>query len=241
MNLNIPSNLIIWVVGSVVTATFGTRAYLNYRRINSPLSKYFSITGYLVGLAWMLWVLPFVIFNLDEPTGRYSSLILISLGDAFLFMAMFTQSYIYWYLALQSTVKYVYIAIPAAFIAIVGLVSSVHAGFSSLDLPAIIDGKAVFPSTSGSHVSQLILIVFVFLIGIELLKRAARQEGRKSKSGSIAISLLYICVGLAGSVNILSSSEATNTSPIVIVLYGIGMAAFTLIFLVFRILEIKKK
>lgn len=240
MNLDIPSNLIIWIVGSVVTATFGTRAYLNYRRINSPLSKYFSVTGYLVSMAWILWVLPFIIFNLDEPTGRYSALILISLGDALLFTAMFTQSYIYWYLALQNTVKYVYLAVPSAIIALGGLASSIYAGFSSLDLPRVADGKAIFPSVSGSHISQLILIVFVFLIGIELLKRAARQEGRKSKSGSIAISLLYICVGLGGSVNILSSSEATNTSPVVVVLYAIGLASFTLIFLVFRILEIKK-
>jgi len=164
----------------------------------------------------------------------------ISLGDLFLFTSMFVQSRIYWYLALQNTVKFVYIAVPTAIIALSGLTHSIYTGYQSLDLPQIIDGKAIFPTSSFSQVSQLLLIVIVFFIGIELLKQAARQSDKKSKSGSIAISLLYISVGLGGAANILSSSEGTNTSPIVIAIYAVGMVIFTLIFLIFRIIEFRR-
>lgn len=241
MNIqDFPSNIIIWAIGAPVMITFGVRAFISYQKLKSPLSKYFAMTGLSAGFAWLLWCLPFLITDVNYE-GKGLAIFLISTGDALLFSALFLQARVYWYLSLQETIKFVYIGLPAAIVALAGFAFTILAAFENPTLPMVSpDGKAVFYTHSIGHITQIILISFVFLVGIELLKRAAKQEDRKSRLGSISVAMLYITAALGGAINILSSSS-TNSSPIVVITYAVGLAFFTIILTVFRILEIKKR
>jgi len=234
-----PSNLIIWAVGAPIMIIFGLRALSSYKKLKSPLSKYLALTGLLTGFSWLFWSLPFLFLDANQAENKSMLVLLISVGDVLLFSMLALQVRVYWYLRLQNVVKFIYVATPTVIVALVGLMFSIKSAFDNPHLPMIVDGSAVLPTSRISHLAQAILIAILIMTGFELLKSAAKQNNKRSKFGSISIGLLYITGGSAGAANVLFD-DATNSSPLVILTYSVGLVFFALVFMVFRIIDIHK-
>jgi len=238
MNLiNLPYNVVIWAVGSVIIPIFGIRSYISYRKLKSPLSLYFTISGLTVSLCWALWSWPFALLS-NNPEAHSLTFLLVTFGDLFLFISLFLQTRVFWYLTLQDSVRYIYIGAPTLLVAVTGFTSLVGVGLANPGLPIIIDNRALFHTSSVSYICQLILLVFVLLVGIALAKRAALQKTLKQKSGSMAIASLYVAAAIGGGANILSG-RPDNTSVLTTTAYALGLFLFLAIFIVLRLVDKK--
>ena len=233
--LQIPVNILPWLIGSVVASLLGLRGLMSYRKTKSPLSGYFALGGLFAAISWLLWSLPFILFS----DNRVLMLILINIGDAFNFALLLTLVTIFWYLNLQK-INFWVVGLPALLVALTGFTFAVYVGIDS-PYPAIIEDRAVYPISPVASIAQAILIVFGILSGLSLMLRAIKSKGSKTKLATISIGLLFMGTGIGGLFNVLSGSTETNDSPVILLFYGIGISFFILAFLVFRIASIFRK
>ncbi len=229
MLATIPSNLQPWLIGSIVIGLFGFRAYRNYRKLKAPLSKYFLLSAGMMSLALGLWSWPFL-FTRSDPVLRT----LLIIGDISFYAMLVYQTRIIWYLAL-STISYWWVFVPAFIVAIPGTIGIVYAELT--ETVGVVDGVAQYPVSAIGHVSQMILLVGILIVGCLLLWQVKTQKGMKAKLNLVSVAFLYVFGGLAGFANILLS-EGTNQSVYVNIAYFVAFAGIVLTFLVFKIRKI---
>ncbi len=226
MILPFPSNLLPWLIGSVVIGLFGVRAFVSYRRLNAPLSRYFMISALLMSLALGLWSWPFL-FTRSETAIRT----LLIVGDVSFYSMLAYQTRIIWYLGL-SHIPYIWLLVPTLIVAIPGLAGIAYAELT--EPVGVVNGVALYPVNAISHVSQMILLVGILMVGSLVLWRVRAQKGYKARLNLASVAVLYIFGGLAGFANILLS-EGTNQSAYVNIAYFVAFAGIVATFLLFRV------
>ena len=228
---SVPENLIPWLFGGFVLTLFGFRGLASYRRLNTPLSKYFAITGISMGIAFFLWSLPFI-FTTSEPVIRAG----LILGDIFFYTMLITQTRVIWHLRFQR-INYLWFFIPALITAFIGWFSFAKA---TLNSPVgVVDGVAEIPVTVVSHAAQAILLSLLVVVAILMLLDTRKQKTLKSKLGLIAVAALYMGGGVGGIANVITLEAQANTTPVVFLTYTLGFFICAALIVVFRIVKSK--
>jgi hypothetical protein len=229
----IPENLIPWLLGGFVLTLFGFRGLYNYRRIKTPLSKYFAITGISMGIAFFLWSLPFI-FTTSEPVIRAGLII----GDIFFYTMLLTQTRVIWHLRLQR-INYMWLFVPAFITAFVGWFSFARA---TLNSPVgVVDGLAEIPVTLVSHIAQAILLTGLIIVAILVILEIPKQKTTKHKLGLLSIAALYLGGGVGGIANLITLEAEANTSPIVFLTYMLGFVTCAGLIIVFKFTKTRPK
>ena len=233
---NLPVNLIPWTVSSFVLLLLSIRSLTNYRRVRSPLSKYFAIGGLLAAIATGLWSLPYLYY--DPETNKQILRTALLVGDLSLYLAFIYQVRIMWYLMLRKHIKYVYLLIPSLILAVAGYYGGVAATLADSTYPRIINERVFLPTSQQGDVAQSIFLLTILITGVYFLRKSYLGKSRSAKLGTFALGILYLGIGLGSLLNIIISTESgTNTSPFVLITYFIGTAVFLMCFIFFRIYE----
>jgi len=228
-----PSNLLPFLIGSPVFTLFGIRGVLTYRRLHSPLSLLFALSGFAAGIAFASWSVPFL-FNIDNST-----MITVSIfGDFFLYVMFVMQAIIVHYLAFKNRVSLKVILIPTILTAIIGWLA--HCYGYIYNGVAVVNNSFDYTLPLLADIAQSILLVNVFLVGVLLAMRIRQQTTPRAKGGLLGIAILYILSGIAGAMNIFLSGSP-NQSPIIIASYMIGFLFFVTILLGIRLLNNGKR
>lgn len=234
MTPTVPSNLLPWLIGSIVIGFFGVRALLLYIRYKSPLSRYFMISSFALSVTLGLWSLPFL-FTRSEPALR----LIVGIGDVLFYVVLVYQTRITWYLSLRS-ISYAWLLIPSLGLALPGVIMSVLADITAPI--GISNGIAIYPVSAFGLVIQAILLMNVVAIGLLLLTKVNRQKTNDAKLNLVSIGVLYACCGLGGIINTLFSA-GDNQSGLVPTVYFLGFSVFILVFIanVIRVKIAKKR
>lgn len=230
--VDLPSNVVPYLIGFPVFLFFGLRGFMNYRRVHNPLSLYFGWAGLTAGLAFFFFSVPFAFTNNETAMTVFSII-----GDFFLYVMLVIQASLVHYLALKNRVSGAVMLVPALILAITGwaahIFGYIHNGV------AIVDGVFEYQLPLIASVIQIILLVNVFLVGILLLTRIKQQPNARGKSALFGISVLYILSAAGGALNIILSGKP-NESPAIIGSYIGGFVLFVGILLAVRFLKNKK-
>lgn len=219
MLYSLPSNVIPFFLIAVAGLFFGIRGLISYRRVHSPLTLYYATSGVLIGLSNLFYSVPFI-FTQEEAMLKASILI----GDLFFYLVIMVQLKIIWYLTLANRVKFIWLALPVAALAIASTLSSI------ISLPNIdyyvVNNKAHFPaSTLTSRLAALLSVILVVQGAITIIK-ALSVEDKKARIRMFIIGITFGFGGVIAVYNFLSSAGNTTGS---ITIYGYSLLAIILI------------
>lgn len=214
----LPSNVIPFFLVGVSGLFFGIRGLLSYRRIRSPLTLYYALSGLFIGFSNLLYSLPFCF--------THNSVILQSLaliGDISFYAAILLQVKIIWYLSLVNRVKFFWLAIPVAVLSLIAVVASI-VNFSSIEY-YVVDNQAHFPVDRFTAWIASGLSIFLIIQGLLTVIKAREIDGGKAKVRLLVIGWTFTLGGVLAVYNYLSSG-GSNTSNVVI--YGYCVLAVML-------------
>lgn len=229
--LNIPSSVLPWLFGSIAFLLFGLRATANFKRLHSPLSLYFAISGYSAFIAFSLWSIP-VIF-----TANINILLIVNIiGDFFLYVMFVMQVVILHYLILKNKIELKFLLAPAIILALLGWLA--HCYGYIVGGVSIQNGTFEYQLPLLANIIQSIFLITVFLVGVFMLVRIKQQSEYRGRFVLLGIGILYILYAIGGSLNVILSGSS-NDSPAIILSYIIGFTLFIFVFIAVRVLTPK--
>ncbi len=223
---DIPSNVVPYLIGIPVFLLFSYRAFKNYRRLHTPLSGYFALTGLFAALAFAFWSIP-LIFTHDSTVLEVSN----TIGDLFLFGVYAVSASLVHYLALRGRISKTLFMTPVILLCIIGWLSDTY-GYFHYGI-AVVDGEFTYKLPALSTVTQIILLINLLLVGIFLLKKVPEQVNSRGKLGLVGVSMLYILSAIAGALNVMAMENAN--SPAVLAAYILGFMVFITVMVLVRV------
>lgn len=223
--MNIPSNTIPYLLGSIATLVIGIKSLQNYRRLKTPLSRHFAFSGFLAAAGLGLYSIPFY-FTSNPDVLRIS----VTMGRLCLDIVGYWQIYLIWYLTGLRRFPLRYIVVPIVLIGIVGFVD--QALYFQTSPVGIIDGLAVYKFSDFAKYVHMISLMIVFVAGVIIGINAFEQKQLRSRIRLLSISILYVFASMADSYNTLFL-QGLNNSWIVLAGFIIAAGVFlstTLIF-----------
>lgn len=181
----VPINVTSYFLASIATLVVGIRSTQNYRKIRSPLSRHFAISGFLASTGLFLYSVPFMI-GLSGNELRAPLVI----GRLCLDIVGYIQIYLIWYLTNLRKVRFIWVVIPTAVMAMIGYglqvnyIYNVHLG--------IVDGRATTEFAPVAVYFHAVALLIVFCAGIILAKHAFAQNDTRGKVRLFSVALLYI-------------------------------------------------
>lgn len=231
--INIPTSVLPWLIGSVAFLLFGLRATANYKRLHSPLSLYFAISGYSAFIAFFLYSVP-SIFTSDKDI-----LLLVNIvGDFFLYVMFVTQVVILHYLILKNKIALSIVLVPAIIIASIGWLS--HCYGYIVGGVSVQNGTFEYQLPLLANIVQSLFLITVFMVGVFMLFRIKQQTEYRARLGLLGIGILYILSAIGGSLNVILSGES-NDSPAIMLSYIIGFMLFIFVLITARVLNTRNR
>ena len=230
--ISVPSSVLPWLIGSIAFLLFGLRATSNYKRLHSPLSLYFAISGFSVFIAFFLYSVP-MILTTDETVLLAVNII----GDLFLYVMFVTQVVILHYLIFKNKVALPVLLIPVTVVAAIGWLS--HCYGYIVGGVSVVDGTFEYQLPLLANIIQSLFLIAVFMVGIFMLIRIKQQTEYRARLGLLGIGILYVLSALGGSLNVLLSGESNN-SPAIILSYIVGFVLFIFVLITSRVLNPRK-
>jgi len=231
--INIPTSTIPWLIGSFAFLLFGLRGVANYKKLHSPLSLYFSISGFSVSLAFFFYSVP-LIFTDDQTV----LLVVNIIGDFFLYVMFVYQVVILHYLVFKNKISLKVLMVPVIIIAAIGWLS--HCYGYIVNGVSVVDGLFEYQLPLISNIIQILFLMVVLMVGIFMILRIKQQTDYRARLGLLGIGILYILSGLGGSLNVVLSGESNN-SPAIIVSYIVGFTLFIFVLITARVLSPQRK
>lgn len=229
--LNIPSSVLPWLFGSIAFLLFGLRATANFKRLHSPLSLYFAISGYSACIAFFLYSVPLIF------TSNTDILLIVNIiGDLFLYIMFVTQVVILHYLILKNKIALSVLLVPAIIIAVIGWLSHCY-GYIKSGI-SVQNGSFEYQLPLLANIVQSLFLIIVFMVGVFMLIRIKQQTEYRARLGLLGIGILYILSAIGGSLNVVLSGESNN-SPAIIISYIIGFLLFIFVLITARVLNPK--
>lgn len=231
--INVPTSTIPWLIGSFAFLLFGLRGASNYRRLHSPLSLFFSISGFSASLAFFFYSVP-LIFTTNQDV----LLVVNIIGDFFLYVMFVYQVVILHYLVFKNKIPLNVLLVPVILIATIGWLS--HCYGYIVNGVSVVNGSFEYQLPLIANIIQVLFLIVVLMVGIFMLLRINQQSDYRARLGLLGIGILYILSGLGGSLNVILSGESNN-SPAIIVSYIIGFTLFIFVLITARVLSPQKK
>jgi hypothetical protein len=216
MEFRLPSNIIPWLFGSAALYTLGIRSYLRYRKLKSPLTKYFMISGFGAATGLFFYSVPFTFLS-----EQYQLKAAFIIGLIFIYLTLMYQSYFLWVYLFHKRINFAWLLVPTLGIGLSAMI--VDAIDSSKSEISFIDGKVIYQVADYSRYAQSLILLLVVVVGGVLIQRSKIVEGIWPKIRLISVGVLYILIALSGIYdNIISYGQ--NDSKVVLV--GYASAAF---------------
>lgn len=231
MFYSLPSNTIPWLVGGLVITLLGLRGLQNYRKLHNPLSLFFAYSGFSAGLAFLLWSIPFAFTN-NLTWLAYANIT----GDFFLYVFFVISAALVYYLTLKNKLPRMFFMTPFVLIAVIGWLSHCY-GYLHNGV-AIVNGNFEYTLPILADITQLVLLINVFIVGIILLTRLKQQSSARAKGAVAGIAILYIFSALGGSLNVITSG--TPNQGIVVLSYILGFVLFVILLVLIRLFGSKR-
>lgn len=231
--MNIPTSAIPWLIGSFAFLLFGFRGATNYRKLHSPLSLFFSMSGFSASLAFFFYSVP-LMFTSDQGILLAVNII----GDFFLYVMFVYQVVILHYLVFKNKMPLNILLIPVILVASIGWLS--HCYGYIVNGVSLVNGVFEYQLPLIANIIQALFLMVVFIVGIFMLLRIRQQSDYRARLGLLGIGILYILSGLGGSLNVILSGESNN-SPAIIASYIVGFTLFIFVLITARILNPQRK
>lgn len=223
--MNIPSNTIPYLLGSIATLVIGIKSLQNYQKLKTPLSRHFAFSGFLSAAGLGLYSIPFYLTS-NPDVLRIS----VTLARLCLDIVGYWQVYLIWYLTGLRRFPLRYLIVPIGLIGVVGFVD--QAFYYQTNPVGIVDGLAVYKFSDFAKYIHMISLMIVFVAGLVIGINAFQQKDLRSRVRLLSISILYVFASMADSYNTLFL-QGLNNSWIVLVGFVIASGVFlstTLIF-----------
>ncbi len=228
MNLFIPSNIIPWLLGSVILLFIGVRSWMHLRKVNSSTTKFFMVVGFLGGLGLACYSWPSLFTN-DPQILKLGFFIGVPL-----IYAMFTyQSYFTWFGILKRRISYAWLLVPSLVIAI----TTVFLEYKDLfrDNIRIEGGELVFNFLPTSRFLQSLLISFTLVNGLWFIKESFSLKESKARIRFASIGVIFTIVG-AGTIadNLFFGGDSQSKVLMYAYILSFALFFFTLLLIVRR-------
>lgn len=228
MSVSVPSNIIPWLLGAIVLIPLSLRAWVHSRKINTPTTRYFAITGLLGGIALAFYSFPPIVTS--DP---YWLKVGFIIGIPLLYIMLMYQSYYVWYAVLQKKISYYWLVIPTVLIGGAAIVNELRDTIR--DDIKIVNNEVIFHFLPLSRVLQSTLLLLVLVNGLFFLKQATRLKERGAKLRFLSLGILYTLVAITTIADNLVFGGDSSSTPLLLG-YAIGALAFftTLVFVLVR-------
>lgn len=223
--IQIPTNVIVYMLAGIATFIVGVRATMQYRKTKLSLSRHFAISGFSASAGLLLGSVPFLFTN-DQDTLRVCIIIARLLLD---FVAYF-QLYLIWYLSRLHKISIWWLALPALVLAVPSFViQSIH--FLSTFV-GVVDNEVIYTFTDINKYTHLLSLLVVFFAGAFIMKNAFLQKDIRGKIRLFSIALLYMGASLSDIYSFIFLQGLSN-SWIIIVGYVVATGLFLVTTVVF--------
>lgn len=213
--MTIPFNTIPYFLGSIATLVVGIKSLQNYRKLKTPLSRHFTVSGFLAAAGLGLYSVPFYLTNNPEILK-----VCLILGRLFLDMVGYWQIYLVWYLTGLRRYPLRYLVVPIVLIAAIGFINQTLYFYNNP--VGVIDGLAVYKFAEPAKYIHMFSLLIVFVAGIIIGINALEQTKLRAKIRLLSIAILYVFASLADIYNTLFLQGSSNSW---IVLIGFVIAA----------------
>lgn len=218
MDFSVPSNVMPWFLGAIVLLPLGIRAWLHWRKIKTPTTLYFAITGMLGGLALAFFSFPSVFTDNSKVLTAG-----IAIGIPLLYTMLIYQSYYVWYAVLQRKISYYWLLIPTATIGIFVAVTEFMDAIK--DNVYIENNELIFNFLPSSRLLQSLLLLLVLVNGLYFLRQSFSLKDFGGKLRFFSLGILYTFVALSTiSDNLIY--EGDNNSRFMLIGYLLSAVAF---------------
>ncbi len=230
MNFSVPSNVIPWLFGAIVLIPLGIRAWIHSRKIKTPTTRYFALTGLLGGFALAFYSFPSVFT--DSPTLLKAGFVI---GIPLLYSMLIYQSYYVWYAVLQKKISYLYLLVPVAAIGLYAMITDVQDALK--DNVRIENNELIFSFLPLSRLLQSTLLLLVLVNGLYFLKQSFSIKDMGGKLRFLSLGILYTLVAIS---TIMDNLFYQGDSDSVLLYYGYIFSAIVF-FVTLLIVILKNK
>ncbi len=222
-----PSNAIPFFVLGVVATVFGLRGLLFYKKSKLPLSLYYSLAVLLIGVANILYSVPYVFSHNSDLLKMITNI-----GDYFYYASILVSARIVWYLGFNKKISFLWLLVPYSLIiiscqvAIIKSWSSIQYQFYGSDAYFPVDPLAckLFAAMSTAYI----------LVGIFTIQQAYTIKDLRQKLRLNSIGIGFLAGGMVAIYNYLFL-QGSNTNFVATVGYiAISVILFIGIFVVGR-------
>jgi len=226
----LPTNALPFLILGIVATILGLRGLLFYKKSKTPLSLYYSLTIFLIGLSTLWYSLPFV-FTQDSESLKITT----NIGDMFYYASILVAARIIWYLGFNKKMSFLWLLLPylvlivACEIAILNSWSSISYQFNS--------DSAYFPvDPLASKLFAAMSSAYIF-VGYLTIKQAYTIKDLRQKIRLNSIGLGFLVGGMIAIYNYLFL-QGSSTNIVVTVGY---IVIATILFLGIFIISRKKR
>lgn len=221
----VPTNIIPYFLAALATLVVGIRSTQNYRRLGSPLSRHFAVSGFLASAGLFLYSVPFVV--VDNQAFLRTTIIL---GRLCLDIVAYYQIYLIWYLTSLRKIRLRWLVLPLIAIAVPGFITQAYHFAHSF--VGIQNGEAIYSLNQFAVVTHAFSLLIVFLAGVVLAKSAVLQKDFRGKIRLFSVALLYMAAAASDMYNVLAL-QGLNNSWIVYLGFAIASGGFLITTLFF--------
>lgn len=218
MQFSIPSNVIPWLLGSIILLFLGVRSWIHLSKVNTPTTRFFVVVGLLGGLGLACYSIPSILTN-DPQILKLGFL----LGIPLLYSMFVYQTYFTWFGILKKKISYAWLLVPALAIAVTTMIIELN---STLQDNIYIDGgKLVFQFPQTSRFLQSILLLFVLVNGLWFIKEAFSIKDLSSKLRFFAFGIIFAAIS-ASTISDNIFSGGNNSSKFLVYAYLVSFVSF---------------
>lgn len=223
----LPTNALPFLILGVVATTLGLRGLFFYKKSKLPLSLYYSLAIFLIGLSTLWYSVPFVFTQSSELLK-----IATNIGDIFYYASILVAVRIIWYLGFNKKISFLWLFIPY-FLIIVACEFAIINSWSSIQYQFYAD-SAYFPvDPLASKLFAAMSSVYIF-VGYLTIRQGYAIKDLRQKIRLNSIGLGFLAGGIVAIYNYLFLQGSSSGSVVMIGYIAIAAILFTGIFIVSR-------
>ncbi len=227
MLYSLPTNAIPFFVLGVVATTLGLRGLLFYKKSKLPLSLYYSLTIFLIGISTLFYSVPFIFTQNSEALK-----VATNIGDVFYYASILVAVRIIWYLGYNKKISFLWLLLPYLLIiiacetAIINSWGEIHYQFygNSAYFPVDALASKLFATMSSAYV----------FVGYLTIKQAYQMKDLRQKIRLNSIGVGFLLGGLVAIYNYLFLQGSSSNSVVTIGYIAIAIVLFIGIFIINR-------
>lgn len=216
-----PVEYLPYLLGGLASLALGWRSWALYKKLHTPITRHFALTGLILGIGFCLHSVPFI-FTSDNQTLAAS----IAIGRIFLDLAAVLQVYLVWYLTPLRKTPFWPWFLAACLITLPSTYLTVIHHYTHFD--GTLGNKVLFPAAGWAILPHVLSLVIVIGAGSLLLKEGVLQRDTSARLRLVILGMLYILIAGIDIYNSLTLGGINNTTASLMV-YIIAAISFVFV------------